>query len=107
MELSSPKIKKVLILIFSQKKAFLIFWEMEIFFKKNIFGGNFASLKNKKKDTLKRFLIFREMEFSSPKHKRFLIFFLRKIFLAFQEGTYKAPQKFFLYYRITADEAVK
>ena len=41
MEISGSNIKKFL--IFSQKKAFLIFWEME---------------------TLKKFLIFQEMGFS-------------------------------------------
>ena len=41
----SPKIKKVL--IFSHKKAFLIFQEMELF-KKTFYisGGNFLSSKN-------------------------------------------------------------
>ena len=45
MELSGPKIKKVFY-IFS-KKAFLIFWEMELFLKTYISGGNFPSLQNK------------------------------------------------------------
>ena len=47
MELSSHKIKKFL--IFSQKKAFLMFWEMELFKKTSyISGGNFTCSKNKK-----------------------------------------------------------
>ena len=46
MELSSPKIKKVL--IFSQKNPFLPFWEMDHFLKSsNISGGNFPGSKNK------------------------------------------------------------
>ena len=45
MQLSSPKIKKVL--IFSQKKTFLIFGEIELFKKTSyISGGNFPSSKN-------------------------------------------------------------
>ena len=77
MKLYSSNIKKFL--IFSQKKAFLIFqkteppkkillfWETEIlksvlYFRKY----NFPSSKNKKR-TLKKILVFREMELSSPK----------------------------------------
>ena len=45
MELSSAKIKKVL--IFSQKKKLLIFREMELFKKPSyISGGNFPSSNN-------------------------------------------------------------
>ena len=40
IKLSLPKIKKFL--IFSQKKAFLIFWELELFKNTSyISGGNF------------------------------------------------------------------
>ena len=67
MELSSRKIRKFL--MFSQKKVFLIFREIELF--KNSFYilvRNFLSSKNKK-NSLKRFLIFREMELFSPSLK--------------------------------------
>ena len=37
MKFSIPKIKNVLILIFSQKKAFIILQEMEPFFKKFLY----------------------------------------------------------------------
>ena len=50
MELASPKIIKAL--TFSQKKALLLFWEMELFKKTSssyISGENFAISKNKKK----------------------------------------------------------
>ena len=50
MELSNPKIRKFLIFsIFSQKKSFLKFLEMELFKKTSfILGGNFPNSKNKK-----------------------------------------------------------
>ena len=69
MELSDPKIKKLL--IFSQKKSFLIFQETETLKKFFIFqetklssisGSNFLISENKKHPTLKNFLIFLEME---------------------------------------------
>ena len=93
MELSGTKIKKVL--IFSQKKAFLIFWEME-FFKKTsyISGGNLLSSLNKK-TTLKRFLIFWETELSGPKLKKLHIFFLKKNFLYFWRELYKIGKQTF------------
>ena len=74
MELSNPKIKKVL--IFSlKKKAFLMFWEMELSKKTSyISGKNFLSLQIKG-PTLKKFLVFHEMEISSPKLKKLLYFF--------------------------------
>ena len=111
MELSGLNIKKFV--IFSQKKSFLIFRELEttknsLYFRKRnflifqetetlknllYFRREFSSQKNKKKNTLKMFLIFRKMEFSSPKLKKLLLF---------QEGTYRtwtwneisAPKKF-------------
>ena len=65
-------------IIFFQKKVFLIFWGMNflaqglkssyVFSKKTfsyISGGNFQSLKNKKKSTLIRFLIFLQKKISS------------------------------------------
>ena len=77
MDLSCSNIKKFL--IFSQKKAFLIFPETEtpkkiiIFQEKELSyisaNGNPKkphSSKNKKNPTLKKFLIFREMELYSP-----------------------------------------
>ena len=72
MGLSSPKIKKTP--IFSQKKAFLIFRAKDLFKKTPyISEGNFPSWKIKK-PTLKKFLIFREIELSSPQklNKTFL-----------------------------------
>ena len=99
MALSSPDIKKFL--IFSQKKAFLIFRktvtpqkflifqkpELLLYFRKGkpwktsyFSGRNFPSSKKWKNPTLKICLILREMEISSPKLKKLLIF---------QERTYK------------------
>ena len=62
MELPSPQIKKIL--IFSIKKAFLIFWNIFFFelFKKFIMKMELSELKKLKKNTLKKFLIFQEME---------------------------------------------
>ena len=62
------------------------------FFKKTsyISAWIFLSSKNlKKKPTLKKFLIFQEMELYSHKLKKLLIFFLKEKILLFQEGTYK------------------
>ena len=72
MELSSPKIK--IFIIFSQKKLFWYFGKWN-FFKKTsyISEGNFPSSKSKK-ETRKKFLIFREMKFSSPKLKKLILF---------------------------------
>ena len=72
MELSSPKIK--IFIIFSQKKLFWYFGKWN-FFKKTsyISEGNFQSSKSKK-ETRKKFLIFREMKFSSPKLKKLILF---------------------------------
>ena len=89
MELSGSNIKKVL--IFSKKKAFLIFPETEIPKKFLIFQetelcyisgiGNSEKLLifqevtfRAQKNTLKKSLIFWEMELSSPKSKKLLIF---------------------------------
>ena len=48
---------------------------MELFKETSyISGGNFLSSQNKKKTTLKKFLIFRETELFSPKLKKFLHF---------------------------------
>ena len=72
MELSSPKIK--IFIIFSQKKLFWYFGKWN-FFKKTFYisEGNFQSSKSKK-ETRKKFLIFREMKFSSPKLKKLILF---------------------------------
>ena len=75
MELSSPKIKKIIFsrkkLIFSQKK---LISENGIFYsspKNKTFQGELSKLKKyKKKLTMKKFLIFWEMELSSPKLKK-------------------------------------
>ena len=78
MEFSSLNVKNFF--IFSQKKAFLIFREMELFKKTSyISGGNFS----------KNFLIISEMELSSPRFKKFLVLLLQNNFLMFQEGTCK------------------
>ena len=99
MELSSPKMKKNL--IFCQKKAFLIFREIELFKKTSyISGGNFRrsekisyisgngiSSPNLKEGTfrdLKKFIIFREMEFLVPILKSSYIFSKKKFFLYFR-----------------------
>ena len=78
MELSRPKIKKVL--IFSQKKLFLYFGKWS-FFKKtsNISGGNFLSSENKKKPTLRKLSYFGKMELFSPNLKKVLFLFKTKI----------------------------
>ena len=78
MELSGCNVKKFL--IFSQKKACLIFRETE----KELFyiSGNFLHFKKllselkKKKETptLEKFLIFWEIQLSSHKSKKLLIF---------------------------------
>ena len=78
MELSDCNVKKFL--IFSQKKACVIFRETE----KKLFyiSGNFLHFKKllsklkkkKKKPTLEKFLIFWKMQLSSHKFKKLLIF---------------------------------
>ena len=47
---------------------------MELPKKLLISGGNVPNLQNRKKPTLKKILIFREMELCSPKLKKLLIF---------------------------------
>ena len=56
------------VLIFSQKKVFLIFWVTELFSPKikKFQEGTFRAWKIKK-STLKRFLTFQEIGLSSPK----------------------------------------
>ena len=71
MELSSPKIK--IFIIFSQKKLFWYFGKWNFFKTSYISEGNFQSSKSKK-ETRKKFLIFREMKFSSPKLKKLILF---------------------------------
>ena len=67
MELSSSKIKKVL--IFSLKELLLYFgkWNFLTFY---ILGGNFLS-SNNEKITLKNLLYFRTWSFLAPKLKKF------------------------------------
>ena len=75
MEFSSPKIRK----------------------NSYISGGDFPiQKKKKKKPTLKKCLIFWEMEFSGPKLKKLFTSFLKKIFLIFQEGTCKKKKNFLI-----------
>ena len=61
MELSSPKLKK---LLFFLKKIFSY-----------ISGGNVRVQKLKKKNNLEKIIIFWEMELSSSKLKKLLYFF--------------------------------
>ena len=68
-------------LIFSQKKAFLIFRDMKtpnnfLIFRETsyISGSNFLISKNFKKRTLKKLFIFHEMKFFRYKLKKLLIF---------------------------------
>ena len=81
MKLSSSKIKKFL--IFSQKKAFLLFAKMEtpkefFIFQETklsyISGSNFPRSKNIKKTTLKKLFVFQEMELGSTKLRKLIIF---------------------------------
>ena len=82
------------------------------FLKKNVLGGNFP---RSKKSTLKNFPIFKKIELSSLKlkkflHKRFFILSQKKLFLYFrkwrtlikilliQEGNFR-PRKNFLHFR--------
>ena len=71
MKFSCPNIKKFH--IFSQKKVFLIFREIEIF-QKSFQEGSFQTLKIKKA-ALKKFIIFQEIDFSCPKVKKTWYFF--------------------------------
>ena len=55
MEFSSPKIKKFLYFL---KKAFLLFWEMELFLKTSYISRvNFRSSQDRKEGTVKKVLI--------------------------------------------------
>ena len=71
MELSSSSIIKIL--IFSHKKAFLIFEETEN--QKNFlyFSRELPRSKNKNKPALKKCIISWEMELSSSKLKKHLV----------------------------------
>ena len=61
MELSIPRTKEFL--VFSQKKAFIMFQEIEIFKKTSCISGGFfrkfSELKKLKNPAMKKFLIFR------------------------------------------------
>ena len=94
MELSGPKIKKAL--VFSQKKLFLLFQELELYSPmiKKFPEGTFRA-KKIKKPTQKKFLILREIELSSSKLKE-LYTFSKKVFLTFL-------QPFTKYLRLTLD----
>ena len=93
MEISSPMIKKFL--IYSQKKAFLIFPEMERFKKLPIFQEQTFPAQKNKKPTLKEFLIYQEMKLSGPKLLYFHIF----IILLYFQKTFICFSKDFLYFR--------
>ena len=73
MVLSGSQIKNGL--MFSQKEVFLIFWERQLFKKFLIFQAGTFKAQKIKKSTLKKFLIFCQMELSSPKLKKILYFF--------------------------------
>ena len=81
MELSSPKIKKVL--IFSQSKLFLCFRKWR-FFKELLYnsGGNFLSSEN--------FFYISENGTFYPQSLKNYYFFSKKHFLRFQKGTFQA-----------------
>ena len=75
MRFSIPKIKNVLILIFSQKKAFIILQEMEPFLKNSyISGGNIARSKTKRNQLRKNILYFRKWNFLAPSLRKLLIY---------------------------------
>ena len=76
MELSSAKIKKVL--IFSQKKISLYIAKWNFSKKLLTFQEGTFRAQKIKKPTQKKFLIFREMELFSPKLKKLLYFFQKK-----------------------------
>ena len=78
MELCDSKIEKFL--TFSQKKAFLIFWEMELFKKTSYIlrNGTFQAQKIKKKKTQRKNFLYFEKKHSSPKLKK-LSYFRRKL----------------------------
>ena len=71
MELSSPKIKKVL--IFSQKKLFLYFrkWNFPAL-RIKYFRRELSDLEKQKKNLSEKFLIFQETELCSLKLKKLL-----------------------------------
>ena len=79
-------------LYFLEKKFFLIFWEIKLTAPKiKKIGGNFPSSK-KKKNTLKKFLLLREMNFLAPgwdlqrpKNKNFF-YFSENIFPTLRDG---------------------
>ena len=89
----APSLKNSL--CFSKKRN--LFWEMVIFKKASyISGGKFQSLKNKINTLWKSFsVIFWEIKLSGFKLKKLLHFFCKKIFLLFQEGTWKAWKMYF------------
>ena len=86
MEISECKIKEFL--IFSQKKAFLIFPEME----PCIFQLKVKKQKNPPRENL---LYSRKIELSNSHIKKFLIFSRKKAFLYFDK---RKPRKNFLYF---------
>ena len=86
MEISESKIKEFL--IFSQKKAFLIFPEME----PCIFSSR---LKSKKNSPRENFLYSGKIELSNSHIKKFIIFSRKKAFLYFEK---RKPRKNFLYF---------
>ena len=99
MELSNSNIKKFL--IFSQKKAFLIFQETENPKKFLIFSQKKAVLIFPETETLKIFLMFLKTELSyisgNGNPKKLLIF--QEVNFQARKNKKNLPQKSFLYFR--------
>ena len=90
MELSDPKIEKVLNFL---KNSFSFIWKMELFKRTSyISEGNFLSSKNKKTYTEKNSYISRNGTFC-PKHIKFFIFFLRNFFFLYFRRELAKPEK--------------
>ena len=56
-----------------------------------------SELKKQKKSTLKRFLLFQEIELFSPKLKKVLYFFQNKLFLYFRRLDKPKKQEIFIF----------
>ena len=64
----------------SSKKVFVIFWELKF---------SSSETENPLISSQKKFIIFWKVKLPSLNLKRFLMFFLKNIFLIFEEGTGK------------------
>ena len=91
------------------------FRKMEYFKKLLIFQQGTLCTRKIKKNTQKIFFIIGEMKFSSHKLKKILYFFSKERFLYFRRELAKPEnqkfllflQRFFPYFRMTANDAVK